>query len=248
MLGFESEHKVGLYFFKTNQLADIKWGTNSAIKYEDPKYKFPVGLRAFGNFSIQIEDPEWFFVNLMGSRSQLMIGDIRDLFVSRFIQPMTDYFANAKYSYAEIDSHRLEISTEILTKIQKDFGQLGFVLQDFRIEGTSFDDDTISRINRISDVSADTQAANLAGLSYSQLQQLQALKEAAKNPGGIGVAMGMGLGVGFGQQTQSAIANTVASAGDEPGLRLKKVKDLLDQGLISQEEFEQKKKEILSKI
>ena len=51
MQAFVSEHKVGIYYFKTTQILDQKWGTNSTIKYDDPKYKFPVGLRAFGNFS-----------------------------------------------------------------------------------------------------------------------------------------------------------------------------------------------------
>ena len=65
MQAFVSEHKVGLYFFKTSQLVDIKWGTNSTIKYEDPKYKFPVGLRAFGNFSMIIREPGQFFTGIM---------------------------------------------------------------------------------------------------------------------------------------------------------------------------------------
>ena len=33
---FFSEHKVGIYFFKTTRILDQKWGTTSAIKYEDP--------------------------------------------------------------------------------------------------------------------------------------------------------------------------------------------------------------------
>ncbi|MBC7458960.1 MAG: SPFH domain-containing protein, partial [Bdellovibrionaceae bacterium] len=66
MQAFVSEHKVGLYFFKTNQLVDLNWGTTSVIKYEDPKYKFPVGLRAFGNFTVQINQAEWFIKNVSG--------------------------------------------------------------------------------------------------------------------------------------------------------------------------------------
>ena len=61
MQAFQSEHKVGLYFYRTTQLVDYKWGTPSIVKYEDPKYKFPVGLRAFGNYSLQIQKPEYFF-------------------------------------------------------------------------------------------------------------------------------------------------------------------------------------------
>ena len=33
---FESEHKVGLYFYKRSTILDQKWGTTSVIKYQDP--------------------------------------------------------------------------------------------------------------------------------------------------------------------------------------------------------------------
>lgn len=42
MQAFESENKVGIYFFKTTIITDQKWGTKSPVKYIDPIYKFPV--------------------------------------------------------------------------------------------------------------------------------------------------------------------------------------------------------------
>jgi membrane protease subunit (stomatin/prohibitin family) len=253
MQAFESEHKVGLYFFKLSQLLDIKWGTTGPIKYDDPKYKFPVGLRAFGNFSILIEKPEWFFQNIMGQRDLYTVPEIRDLIVSRILQNLTDYLASCKFSYAEIDAQRNEIAEQVSLHINKEYEKLGFKLLDFRVEGTSFDDDTMKRINRIADMSAEAQAAQVAGLSYAQLQQLEALKEAAKNPGGAGMVMGVGLGVNLGQQvvaasSQNQPAQNTSTANDDTSVRLKKLKELFEQGLITQEEFDTKKKDILSKL
>lgn len=253
MQAFESEHKVGLYFFKLSQLLDIKWGTTGPIKYDDPKYKFPVGLRAFGNFSILIEKPEWFFQNIMGQRDLYTVPEIKDLIVSRILQNLTDYLASCKFSYAEVDAQRNEIAEQVSLHINKEYEKLGFKLLDFRVEGTSFDDDTMKRINRIADMSAEAQAAQVAGLSYAQLQQLEALKEAAKNPGGAGMVMGVGLGVNLGQQvvaasSQNQPAQNTSTANDDTSVRLKKLKELFEQGLITQEEFDTKKKDILSKL
>ena len=111
--GFQSEHKVGLYFFKQTQVLGIKWGTTSVVKYEDPKYKFPVGLRAFGNFSMQILKSEWFFTNIMGARDSIGISELREVIVGRFMQPMANYFANAKFTYTDIDAHRAEIASAL---------------------------------------------------------------------------------------------------------------------------------------
>lgn len=247
MQAFQSEHKVGIYFFRQAQLLDIKWGTLSAIKYEDPKYKFPVGLRAFGNFSMQIDRPEWFFTNVMGARDFLSVQDVREVIVARIVQPMTTYLATAQFTYTEIDSHRGEIAAALNATLGKEFENLGFKLFDFRVEGTSFDDETMKRINRIADMSAEAQAAQVAGLSYAQLQQLEALKSAAQNPGGAGMVMGVGVGMGLGQQI-AGFANAPVSSSDEPAVRLKKIKELFDQGLISEEEFAAKKRDILSKV
>ncbi len=255
MQAFESEHKVGIYFFKRNQLVDLNWGTTSVIKYEDPKYKFPVGLRAFGNFSVQIQQAEWFVQNVSGVKDIFTTGDLRQMMSSRFLQPLTDAFAKMKYTYTEIDAHRSEIAQALQQGLAPEFTKLGFTLLDFRIEGTSFDDDTMKRINRIADMSAEAQAAQAAGLNYSQMQQLEAMKEAAKNPGGgAGIGMGAGIGFGFGQQMAGMMGNNsmnpsaAPSSGEEASVRLKKLKELLDQNLISADEFEAKKKEILAKI
>lgn len=245
MQGFVSEHKVGLYFFKTTQLVDLKWGTPSVVKYEDPKYHFPVGLRAFGNFSIQIQKPEWFFQSIIGTHELYTTSELRELLSSRIIQPMTNVFAHSAFTYTEIDSHRTELALSLNSTLNQEFTNLGFTLVDFRIEGTSFDDDTMKRINRIADLTAESQAAGAAGVSYAQLQQLQALRDAAKNPGGAGMVMGMGVGMGMGQQMGAVGA---AGFAEDPASRLKKLSDLLTQNLISKEEFEAKKKQILEKI
>lgn len=250
MQAFVSEHKVAFYFFKTTQLVDLKWGTPSVIKYEDPKYHFPVGLRAFGNFSLQIQKPEWFFTGIIGAHELFTGSELRELMSSRIIQPMTNIFATCAYTYTEIDTHRNELGLNLTQSLNQDFEKLGFALVDFRIEGTSFDDDTMKRINRIADMSAESQAAGAAGVSYAQLQQLQALRDAAKNPGGAGMVMGVGVGVGMGQQLGGTMAGAFGgiSAPEDPASRLKKLNELLTQGLISKDEFEAKKKQILEKL
>jgi membrane protease subunit (stomatin/prohibitin family) len=250
MQAFQSEHKVGIYFFKQSQIVNLKWGTPSVIKYEDPKYKFPVGLRVFGNFSAQIQKPEWFLQNIMAAKDAYTTIELRDVIVSRLLQPLTNYLAQAKFSYTEIDPHRSEIGEALMKNTALEFENLGFQLIDFRVEGTSFDEDTMNRINLIANISAESQAANVAGISYAQLQQLEALKSAAKNPGGAGMAMGMGVGMGFGQQASAGIGAVASTGGggDDIPARLKKLKDLFDQGLITQEEFDAKKKDLISKI
>lgn len=259
MQAFESEHKVGIYFFRTTRFLDQKWGTTSPIKYDDPKYKFPVGLRAYGNYSFKISDPGAFFVTVVGGNNSYSVDEFRKVMNARIIQPLSDFFAEAKYSYAEIDAHREELAAGILQELHRVFSKLGFIITDLRIEGTAFDDGTMKRINRIADISAETQAATVAGLDYAQMQQLEAMKDAAKNEGGTaGVGVGLGAGIGLGQMVAGAMGNTLVKPQQAyaqnkekelgPVAKLKKLKEILDLELITEEEYKAEKQKILDSI
>ncbi len=253
MQAFESEHKVGLYFYRKTRILDQKWGTTSSIKYNDPVYNFPVGLRAYGNFSFKITDPEMFFKTVVGSGYNFTVKHFRDVVNSRITEPLSDYLADMKYSYAEIDSKRSEMSKYFMSSLKDEFNKLGFDLTDFRIEGTSFDQETQKRINRISDLTAEAHAAKAAGMNYAQVQQLDALKAAAKNEGGgAGMLMGVGAGVNLGgnmvAENPFGTAQKAPKADYDPSERLMKLKKLLDNELISQQEYDDKKKQILEEL
>ena len=253
---FESEHKVGIYFFKKTKILDQKWGTSSVIKYQDPKYDFPVGLKAYGNYSYQLANPRSFFVNVMGSRDSFEIQDLREVMSKRIIHPLSDYLAESKFSYAEIDANREEVAEGMAEALQKDFDKLGFRITDFRIEGTDFDEDTLKRVNRIADVTAEAFAAQKAGVGFAELQQLEALREAAANESGAaGAGVGIGAGIGLGQQMAQSMSenklegNTPSNASDDDILgKLAKLKMLFEKQLITEEEYSAKKSQLLEEL
>ncbi len=243
---FESEHKVGIYFFKRTDIIDQKWGTTSAIKYQDPQYHFPVGLKAFGNYSYRIVEPRHLFEAVVGSQEAFYIDDFRTVMASRFLQPLSDFLASSHFSYTDIDQNRDDIALEMRTTLSGIFTGLGLHLTDFRIEGTDFDEETQSRINRIADLTAEAQAAKAAGLDYAQLQQLEAMREAARNEGGgAGMGMGLGAGISFGQNLSQAITPPTAAASNIT-TKLTELKSLLDAGLISDEDYASKKQQLLN--
>jgi len=84
---FESDHKVGLYFFRYTKFLDQKWGTKALIKYEDPKYNFPVRLRAFGNYSFRIIDPRNFFVNVLSTSASYDTTQFHEMMNNRIRHP-----------------------------------------------------------------------------------------------------------------------------------------------------------------
>lgn len=249
---FESEHKVGIYFFRKTKILDQKWGTTSLIKYQDPKYHFPIGLKAYGNYSYQIADANNFFVNIVGSHNRVGIDQFRKIISARIIEPISDYLAECSYSYADIDANRDEISRGIAIKLTIAFRKLGFGISDFRIEGTDFDEDTLRRINRIADMTAEAQAAQAVGLDYAKVQQLDAMRDAARNESGAaGAGMGLGAGLSLGQtmaQGMATPAQTTNTGTEDIAEKLVQLKKLFEAELISEAEYSAKKQELLAKF
>lgn len=245
MQAFESEHKVGIYFFKKTFILDQKWGTLSPIRYDDPKYKFPVSLMAYGNYSFQISDPKSFFITIVGGQEHYLLDDFRGMMNGRLNESIAHYLANAQLSYAQIDSKRQQISQDLEDNLSKEFQVLGFSLIDFRIEGNEFDLETQERIGKIADISANVHGANIAGVSYAELQRLEAMSDAANNQAG---AAGMMMGMGVGGALASNVSQETQPTGNSTKVRLLHLKELFEEGLITQEEYNVKKSAILETL
>lgn len=248
---FESEHKMHIYYFRTAEIVNQEWGTATPIKYVDPVYNFPVQLGSFGNYSVRICEAEAMFTNLIGSKNRFTTNDLREMIISRITPEMTSFLAQAAYSYREIDAYMAVMSLQIKELINRTIASLGLELTDFRIESTSFDEETQARINKIAGMTTEALSAAEVGLDYVQLEKLRALRDAAKNEGGLA---GAGLQVGAGLELSKSLVQEkdgiIASSAekDDPVLQLKKLKTLLDEQIITQEEFDAKKKDLLNKI
>ena len=249
----ESPDKAEVFFIKTTEITNQKWGTKNPVKYVDPVYNFPVKLRAFGNFSFKIKDLEKFWLNYIWTRSEVTVDEIRDLIVDRLLQYITDTLAEAKLSYNEIDANRVELANKIKEKLNKNLGDLWLEITDFRIEDTNFTEDTEELIQKIASKTADAQAINQmwdvdsqAMQNYATTRQLDALEKAAENEGAVGGMVWTFVGMNMGQNMWANIQSNSSLESVEE--KLLKLKNLLDKGLITKEDYEAKKKEILGNL
>jgi membrane protease subunit (stomatin/prohibitin family) len=244
MQGFASEHKTAIWFYRRTRILNQKWGTAGPVKYVDPEFGFPVALKAYGNYGCQIREPEAFLREVVGARDRYGISDLREVMIARLVPALGAYLAEKKLAYMEVDARRREIAAGALSRLAPEFARLGFAIEDFGIEGTDFDEGTRQRIGEIADKLADAHAASRLGISYAELQRLMAMRDAARNEGG---AAGMLVGAGAGR----TLAGPVAAAADasEGALeRLRKLKKLSDEALISDAEYAAKKREILEDL
>lgn len=248
---FESEHKLHIYFYRKAQVTNQQWGTSSPVKFIDEQYNLPVEMGANGTFSYQISDVEHFFKDIVGARTEVSNSEIRDLILGRLSQNIVTTIHKLGYSYNQIDGHLTEIGQELATLLNEETQKLGFTLTDFRVDGTLFDEQTQERIGRIADVTADSQAAQAGGLTYAELEKLRALRDAARNEGGLsgsGVQMGVGLEMGKQMGAATQLMNERCAADDDLSRRLARLRLLRDENVITDADYEAKKHELLNEI
>ncbi len=253
----KSPFRTEVVFVNTKIFNDMKWGTKEPVPFRDADLGY-VQLRAFGNFTMQVKDPLLFVNTLVGGRGRFSTADIgnflRDVIVSR----LNDLLGEVLKSIFDLARMYDEIAAAAKVRMGDDFAKYGIELLDFYVNAITPPEEVQKAINERSSMGA------LGDLNrYMQFKTANAIGDAAKNPGGVGDAMGAGLGVGLGmampqmmaaqmqnaQKTAATPAETQAPAGKPgPAERLQKLKVLMDQGLITQAEFEAKKKEILADI
>jgi len=130
------------------------------------------------------------------------------------------------------------------TELQTDFEGLGLTLHDLYIQSISVPEEVQAMIDTRSGMNA---MGNLD--QYMKLKVADSLSDAAKNNGNAGAGMGLGVGLGMGMAMPNMIQNAMQNNSSESVTdKLKSLKELLDLGALTQDEFDIKKKELLKQL
>ena len=81
--------------------------------------------------------------------------------------------------------------------------------------------------------------------TFTQYQTARAIRDASKQEGGLA---GLGAGIALGNQVMNTVQGTLPDSSQNKSGKadmLRELKALLDEGILTQEEFEAEKKQIL---
>lgn len=198
--GFESPFKAEVYFVSKKQFTNLKWGLKNPVMLRDPEFG-PVRLRAFGAYSIRIVDGILFLREIVGTDGLFskheITNQLRDMTVSRF----TDVLGESKIPVLDLAANYDELGSFMRERISEDFKAYGLELTNMLIENISLPPAVEEALDKRTSMGV---IGNLN--AYTQFQTAEAIRDAAKNPAGGGMADGMGMGMGFAMAQQMAQA------------------------------------------
>lgn len=237
---FVSPVIADVYFISTKQFIDNKWGTKNPIMKRDKEFNM-VRIRSFGKFSFRIKDVATFMREVFGSKGIVFTFDIIEYLSSLVVENFAVVVGESEMSVLDLATEYRKLSGVLQERLNSLASSLGIEFSDVVIENISLPDEVEKMIDEQSGIGMAKQ--DMA--TFMQYQTARAMRDASKQEGGLA---GLGAGVALGNtmvQGIQATTNTVSSKSMVEQLR--ELKELLDEGILTKEEFEIQKKAILSK-
>ncbi len=200
-----------VYFVNLVEFTDWKWGTPEPITLRDADFGI-VRLRAFGNYSVQITDPQLFVTKIVGTGGGYRTKEIQDFLRGMIIARFTDLLGESKVPALDLPAMQDEVGAAVRAKLSDEFDAFGLVLKTFFLQNISMPEEVQKAIDQRASMGAigDMQ-------KFTQYQAAQAMRDAAQQEGGGGLAgAGLGLGAGAGLGAMMGQAMGQAMQGEQP--------------------------------
>ena len=208
--GGQTPFQAQVVFVNQKVFADLKWGTPQPIDLTDPDLGW-VSLRAFGNFSIRVADPQLFVMTLVGTQGFYDTEQLNSFLKGSIRTHLNNLLGEHFQSYAKIRANFEALAAAMKVRVKDDFARYGVELRDFFIQDISVPPEVQEAFKERARMGA------LGDLGrYTQFQAAQAIRDAAQNPGMPGSAMGLGAGLGMGAMMPQMMANAFAQPGYAP--------------------------------
>ncbi|MFO0600807.1 MAG: SPFH domain-containing protein [Myxococcaceae bacterium] len=264
-----------VYFITTREFPQIKFG-GPIGDVRDPETGLGIGTMVYGDFSMQVTNPEQLLVGMVGMRkadNEEFIGWFKSQVLKVTRDRIAELCVKKKWPLLDVTSgaYTEEIETEVIGGLVPHTEKYGVSIVrfgNFTVSIKPEDEATLKKLSK------DVAYSRLAG-GFQQYAQGQAMLGAAEGMakgggdggGGAGNALGgMGMGMGFGmaqmfmnqnqmqqqnqqqQQAQAQAAQANSGGGKSVMDRLKQLSELKGAGLISEEEFAAKKADLMKEL
>ncbi len=201
-----------------------------------------VRIRAFGKFAFRIYDPTLFMKEIFNTKGIVMTYDVIEYLSSMVTECFSTVVGEYTLSVLELVSEYMVLSASIQQKLNTQAAALGIQFSNIIIESISLPESVENMIDEQARISIAKNDMD----SFVQYQTTQAMRDAAKQKTGLA---GLSAGIAFGNSIAKTL-NTVPTSDIDvknKAEQLRELKSLLDDGILTQDEFDAEKKSILNK-
>jgi membrane protease subunit (stomatin/prohibitin family) len=262
--GGTSPFQAAVFFVSTKTFLDLKWGTKEPVIFRDQELSM-VRLRSFGKFAVRVSNAQVFVNSVVGSRGIYSTDAVEDYFRDVIVARLTDVLGENLTSVFDLPKLYDELAMALKARVADDFSKYGIELVDLYLGAITPPEEVQKLIDERSGMGA---IGNMD--AYMKFKTARAIGDAGAQPGGaggtVGAGIGLGMGAGIGAMLPGMMRDAMAGGGgaapapaatapaapapaaNPMAEKLRQLKGLLDEGLISQEEFNAKRQKVLDEM
>lgn len=255
------------FYVNLKEIPNNKFGTQSMISWNDSFFGTQVGALVRGTYTLKITDPLLFIKNFVPSKylqPNAPIFDFADMdndagsqLFNEVVSCLTAAFSkytndpNKENRIERIQGDQIGFAQSLSSAVEDAYqwkSARGLEIVRTAIISIEYDENTTELLK---DVRRADALSGARGNSFMQQAAARGMQAAGENGGGTGMAfMGMGMNAVGGmmnamQQPVGQPQNNQQTQAIDPYEELKKAKELLDAGIITQDDFNAKKKSLL---
>lgn len=246
------------FYVNLKEIPNNRFGTQSEIYWDDAYLNAQVGAVTRGTYTLKIVDPMLFIKNFV-PMNYLKDGEIFDLadmdndagtqLFNEVVSSLSAAFSNYTNDpskgnrITKIQGDQIGFAQSLSQVVEESYqwkSSRGIEIVKVAIQAIEYDEDTKALL---SDVKKADALSGARGNSFMQQSVARGFQAAGEKEGASGMAF-MGMGVNSVGGAMSGLQQPVAQQQD-PMEKLKKYKEMLDAGLITQEDYDEQKRKLL---
>lgn len=183
-----------VYFINQTVQMDLKWGTDSKVRYLEPEYGIPLELGASGSMNLRVNNGLKLLIKLVGTMNGIAWGEnganftkslqnsFRPMISTAVKSNLTSAIKECNVNILEVDEHLDELSKKLQAKIAPGFEEYGLTIPNFYLTTVVFPegDPNFKRIRELHTISLQTKMAQAEAEVRTAQAQAQAQVTAAQ--------------------------------------------------------------------
>ncbi len=198
--------RAEVYFVSMREFPNMKWGTQQPIAFRDSELGM-VRLRAYGTYTMQVNDPLLLVNKMVGGREAYTTSAIQDQLSLIIGQSIFDMLGETLKSVLDLGRLYDEISAGVKAKVKDAFASFGLDLKVFALGAITPPEEVQKMIDEATSMRA------VGERDFLRYSTARGVREAAAAGGGGGDLTGAGVGLGAGIGMGAAMAQQFQTMG-----------------------------------
>lgn len=247
------------FYVNLKEIPNNRFGTQAEIYWDDAYLNAQVGALTRGTYTLRIIDPILFVKNFVPT-AYLSDGEVFDFadmdndagaqLFNEVVGSLSSAFSNYTNDPSKgnritrIQGDQIGFAKSLSQAVEEGYQwktDRGLEIVKVAIQAIEYDEDTRKLL---SDVKKADALSGARGNSFMQQSVARGFQSAGENGGATNMAF-MGMGMNSVGGAMGGLQQPVQQPQEDPMEKLKKYKEMLDSGLITQEDYDEQKKRLL---